>query len=294
MRTPPGNGATPNSAARPAASSRQTWASMACARACLGPRSGVWRQVKREGIDVARPACVDLHVVRVSHQDFASLTERGRFRADLIYRLTGASITVPALRDRADKIDLIRRVLASEANELKMNREARSERSFCLGLLSLARQHPPASPLASNGDRRLALGRDRLQRPAAEPRSKRGSTVGQGNRVDAADDRAGGSSSAANALLDALRQNAWCVADTARSSRLSRQALYRKMKRLGIVSPNRTDAANAENRRRGAHDVWSVFERGRAGFAARKRVRNRPRQSGGPPAASPRSRRRCA
>ena len=197
----------------------------------------------------SQPVRVDLHVVCASHQDLESLTEQGRFRADLFYRLTGASITMPALRDRADKIELIRRVLESEANELKMNARLDPNAVFALAryrwpgnirqLRHLLRTAIVASPSGVIACSDLLPS---LVRSAA-------GGVGQGNRVDAADDRAGGSPSAASALLNALRQNAWCIADTARSLRLSRQALYRKMKRLGIVSPNRADAANAEDRR---------------------------------------------
>ena len=51
---PPALGGTPSSALRFDASSRRTSASTARARACPGPRSGVWRQLSREGLDVAR------------------------------------------------------------------------------------------------------------------------------------------------------------------------------------------------------------------------------------------------
>jgi transcriptional regulator of acetoin/glycerol metabolism len=44
---------------------------------------------------------------------------------------------------------------------------------------------------------------------------------------------------AATALLKALRQAHWNVSEVARQMGLSRMTLYRRMKRAGIVAPNR-------------------------------------------------------
>ncbi len=43
----------------------------------------------------------------------------------------------------------------------------------------------------------------------------------------------------AQALLQALRQAHWNVSDVARQMGLARMTLYRRMKRAGIVPPNR-------------------------------------------------------
>ena len=55
-----------------------------------------------------RPIAVDLDVICATHQDLQQLVAEGRFREDLYYRLNNLSLTLPPLRDRADKADLIR------------------------------------------------------------------------------------------------------------------------------------------------------------------------------------------
>jgi len=56
------------------------------------------RTVRRVGGEQAVP--VDVRVVAATHRDLAQMVRDGRFREDLYYRLRGATITVPPLRER--------------------------------------------------------------------------------------------------------------------------------------------------------------------------------------------------
>ena len=59
---------------------------------------------------------VDLRVVSASHKDLQAAVADGRFRQDLYYRLVGAEITIPPLRERgADVIELAETFLARVA-----------------------------------------------------------------------------------------------------------------------------------------------------------------------------------
>lgn len=51
-----------------------------------------------------KPVRVDVRVVAATHRDLEKLVKRGRFREDLYYRLRGATLVVPPLRDRARDI----------------------------------------------------------------------------------------------------------------------------------------------------------------------------------------------
>ncbi len=74
-------------------------------------------EVQRVGAD--RPSAVDVRVVAATNRDLRRLVERGTFRADCYYRLSGVVIEVPPLRDRdADALELADRIAARTACEL--------------------------------------------------------------------------------------------------------------------------------------------------------------------------------
>ena len=54
-----------------------------------------------------RPVKVDLRVVAATHRDLAALAAQDRFRRDLLARLDGARISLPALRERREDFGLI-------------------------------------------------------------------------------------------------------------------------------------------------------------------------------------------
>jgi transcriptional regulator of acetoin/glycerol metabolism len=60
------------------------------------------------------PIAVDLHVLAASHRNLREMIARGAFREDLYYRLNGITLELPALRERTDKERLIQHALAAE------------------------------------------------------------------------------------------------------------------------------------------------------------------------------------
>lgn len=50
---------------------------------------------------------VDIQVIAATNQDLPELIRQGRFREDLYYRLNGLTVSLPALRDRVDRCELI-------------------------------------------------------------------------------------------------------------------------------------------------------------------------------------------
>lgn len=59
------------------------------------------------------PVKVNCRVIAATHQDLGQLIERGAFRADLYYRLNGATLRLPSLGERADRQHVINRVLTN-------------------------------------------------------------------------------------------------------------------------------------------------------------------------------------
>jgi transcriptional regulator of acetoin/glycerol metabolism len=58
-----------------------------------------------------------LRVVCASHQSLRTMIARGEFRQDLYYRLNGLTLELPPLAERADKQQLIRKILVAESED---------------------------------------------------------------------------------------------------------------------------------------------------------------------------------
>lgn len=81
------------------------------------------KEVEAVGSDKTTP--VDFRVLSATHQDLENLSTQGKFRQDLFFRLNGATITVPPLRERNDDIEVLaRHFLQTNAPQLSFSDEA--------------------------------------------------------------------------------------------------------------------------------------------------------------------------
>jgi len=62
-----------------------------------------------------KPIVVDVRVISATNQDLTKLIEEKKFRQDLYFRIKGVSISLPALRDRAEDIPLLAEHFLREA-----------------------------------------------------------------------------------------------------------------------------------------------------------------------------------
>ena len=62
------------------------------------------------------PVRLDIHLISATHCDLHEKIHRGEFRSDLYYRLQGVTITLPPLRERADRRALIVQLAAEESD----------------------------------------------------------------------------------------------------------------------------------------------------------------------------------
>ncbi|WP_374622712.1 sigma-54-dependent Fis family transcriptional regulator [Pandoraea sp.] len=62
---------------------------------------------------------INVQLICATHQDLASAVAQGTFREDLYYRIAVGILTLPALRERSDKRDLIARMLCDEWPDLR-------------------------------------------------------------------------------------------------------------------------------------------------------------------------------
>jgi two-component system response regulator AtoC len=62
-----------------------------------------------------RPIKLDVRFVAATNRDLEAEAERGRFRSDLYYRLSGVALVVPPLRQRRDEIEPLARTFCEAA-----------------------------------------------------------------------------------------------------------------------------------------------------------------------------------
>jgi transcriptional regulator of acetoin/glycerol metabolism len=202
---------------------------------------------------------VDLHVLAASHRNLREMIARGAFREDLYYRLNGITLELPALRERSDKERLIQHALAAETGN---GRPAAIERDALQRLLAyswpgnireLRNVIRTALAICEGGVvRALDLPREirddeppHDQRAAASSASFHVSVPASGAEADAA----GGPAAPPHnrlqaaeraALLSAIEELHGNMSRVAEELGVSRNTLYRKIKRHGIAPVRRT------------------------------------------------------
>ncbi|KLN56561.1 sigma-54-dependent Fis family transcriptional regulator [Variovorax paradoxus] len=184
------------------------------------------------------PQRVDIAVVAATHRHLPELVTAGRFREDLYYRLCGAVLKLPPLRERGDRRYLI---------EAMFNEEAAAMRSSAARLSDAALQRLLAHAWPGNlrelrNVLRLALAlcadgtvsAEDLQLPA--PSDAAAAVPPPVARAEAGD---GSDLASADELRALLQRHRWHVARAAAELGVCRATVYRHMKRHGIAPPQR-------------------------------------------------------
>ena len=199
---------------------------------------------------------VDLHVLAASHRNLREMIARGAFREDLYYRLNGITLELPALRERTDKERLIQHALAAETGN---GRPAAIERDALQRLLTYS--WPGNIRELRNVIRTaLAICEGGVVRGMDLPREIRDGESLHEERPDAISGHlppplpasAGGSledsappcnrlqAAERAALLRAMEELHGNMSRVAAELGVSRNTLYRKIKRHGIAPVRRT------------------------------------------------------
>ena len=184
------------------------------------------------------PFPVKLNIISATHRNLQKLVTEDRFREDLYYRLNALTLTLPALRERIDLATLIRSVLAleSDAETVHMDEAAfsalmayawpgnirqlrnvlRTAIALCEGGIIGIEDLP--SDITGTSCNRTA---QRLTLAGSTP-------MEQQNALLCAEKEA---------LLQQLHNHQWNISNTAIHLGISRNTLYRKMKKHGIQPP---------------------------------------------------------
>jgi transcriptional regulator of acetoin/glycerol metabolism len=192
------------------------------------------KEVLRVG--ALKPVSVNIRVLAATHQDLADLARKGKFREDLYYRLSGAVLRLPALRERQDFDWLLDRLLNADLGGsgqlVRIDPQARAVlRSYQWpgNIRQLLNALEFAKAFCSGG----------IIGDAALPdyvRQNIGSTLpdpARGGRISSEGDHDGAE------LERLLGERGWNVSEVARELRVARTTIHRRMKKAGFVPPNR-------------------------------------------------------
>ena len=200
---------------------------------------------------------VNIYVLCATHRALPELIAQGKFRQDLYYRLAGIIFRLPPLREREDKIEIINRILQTEAeadNEMPMHFSSRAleflKQYDWPGNIRQLRNAIRTACAISDGPEIdiFDLPEDMLQNTdilqncvhiePQEAQHKHVDNRGKG-AVEALRDNPELSSEIAlteiRVIEQALSRCQGNISQSARSLGISRSTFYRKMQRLGLI-----------------------------------------------------------
>lgn len=206
------------------------------------------------------PQAVDVRIVSATHRDLLERVEQGSFREDLYYRLNGLEVALPALRERSDKEQLLDFLLHQEAqgqvvrlapearqallgfawpgNVRQMRNVLRTLVALCddtiirfLDLPSIIRASAPSVGAGMPANERSALALDRQVGPVrGHARSHKPAVAAEIlEGVDVLQ------SAEHQALMEVLEAKHWHLTRVAEHLGISRNTLYRKLRKHGIA-----------------------------------------------------------
>nr|WP_191831423.1 sigma-54-dependent Fis family transcriptional regulator [Pseudomonas fluorescens] len=187
------------------------------------------------------PQAVNVRIISATHRNLLERVGDGSFREDLYYRLNGLEIELPALRERSDKSQLLDFILAEEAGEQSVTLElsarqalldfawpgnVRQLRNVLRTLVALCDEgfitysDLPAVVQMGVAVRRLDLPRDAMVQTDCNRGASPLPPLEDAER---------------SALLAALEQQRWHMTHVAAQLGVSRNTLYRKLRKHGIA-----------------------------------------------------------
>ncbi len=183
---------------------------------------------EREVVPIGGTAqAVNVRVISATHRELGEHVANGSFREDLYYRLNGLVLTLPPLRERSDREQLLAHLLAEESagQTLRLDADARQ------ALLDYA--WPGNVRQLRNVLRTLVAlcegERISLSELPAELRQRQ--------RPPALQTEAPLNAAERSTLLATLNQQHWHMSRTAEQLGISRNTLYRKLHKHGIERP---------------------------------------------------------
>jgi transcriptional regulator of acetoin/glycerol metabolism len=200
------------------------------------------------------PIKLDIRLISATHCDLQKKIGLGEFREDLYYRLQGVTLTLPPLRERTDRLALIRHLAAEESaddgpveldarllsllDQQRWPGNVRQLRHLLRSMIALREtdclgEHDlPAEYRIDAAD--AADAADAPTRPGSEPDPQAAPASAPGSNLNTLE------SAERRALLQVLERHEWNLSSVSRELDISRNTLYRKLQRLNIRPPDKS------------------------------------------------------
>jgi transcriptional regulator of acetoin/glycerol metabolism len=189
------------------------------------------------------PIKLDIRLISATHCDLQERIGRKEFREDLYYRLQGVTITLPPLRARADRPQLVRHLVMQES-EGDGNVRVDDE------LLAALVQHPWPGNIRQMRHllRTMVALRESDLLTMADLPAEFGAGLTLAANVTAPAAASGPApdgnlnpleNAERHALIEELTRHSWNISTLARQLKISRNTLYRKVQRLNITNPDK-------------------------------------------------------
>ena len=187
-----------------------------------------------------RAITVDIRVISATNRDLGRMVLDGSFRKDLYYRLSGLTLTMPPLRERRDLEPLIHAIAAEENSNVVA--------AFAPNAFAALRAHPwPGNIRELRNTLATAIA---LAGGQPIERAHLGSGFGGGAVPEFTATEEGSPLAAAerDRLLLELKRRHWNATATAAALGISRNTLYRKLRKHGVRVSAEGDARNLSGR----------------------------------------------
>lgn len=183
------------------------------------------------------PVPVDVFLISATHRNLQEHIATGAFREDLYYRLNGLELKLPALRERSDRLLLIRSLLAAESDGaiVRITEEALVALNayFWPGNIRQLR-NVLRTAAALCDDQCIQIENLPAEVTCLTPYSPMQHSVSHGATRSGATATGGLAQAEREALLSELDRHGWNITNTAAQLGFSRNTLYRKMRKHGI------------------------------------------------------------
>ncbi len=195
----------------------------------------------------AKSIDVDFQLVCASHRDLISLVANGQFREDLYYRVCGATLTLPALRNRQDFAEIVEDLLQrfDPDSLVSLSDPVWAQLKACQWPGNIRQLHNVMQyTVFSCGDGLATLDDlpdDLISTANYVPVPQQQNIPAAGRLPSAVPPVQQIYLSPQEELTQALYRNRWCVSKTANDLGISRATAHRHIKKYGIVRPDHQD-----------------------------------------------------